>query len=53
VYEARAFDFFGGSRMSEEGKVRWVLDEVVVHALGLPTTLQSDFNEKVGGTFYR
>jgi hypothetical protein len=55
VYEARAFhrDSFGDSRMSEGGKVRWLLDEVVVHALGLPTTLQSDFNEKVDGTFYR
>ena len=54
VYEVRAFRrSFIGSGMSDAEKARWKLDEVVVHGLGLPTTLQTDFNEKVGGTFYR
>jgi hypothetical protein len=55
VYEVRAFDrhFFGGSNITDGEKARHMLGEVVVHALQRASSLQSDFNEKVGGTFYR
>lgn len=55
LYEVRAFDidFFIGTKASEEMIARGALGKVVVHALGLPTTLQRAFTEKVGGTFYR
>jgi hypothetical protein len=54
VYEVRAFDHdFNGSGMSEAEKDREKLGEVVVHALGLMTNLETDHNERVGGTFYR
>ena len=54
VYEVRAFPrniSFAG--MGEAEKARWSIGNVVVHALQLPTNLQTDFNERVGGTFYR
>jgi hypothetical protein len=55
IYEVRAFDrnFSTGSQNTDAEKARFMLDEVVVRALGLPSTLESDFNERVGGTFYR
>jgi hypothetical protein len=54
VYKVRAFDHdFNGSGMSEAEKAREMLGMVVVHALGLMTNLETDHNERVGGTFYR
>lgn len=54
VYEVRAFDrdFFAAG-MSDAEKARHMRGEIIVHALALPSNLQSDSNERVGGTFYR
>lgn len=54
VYEVRALRRdYPGRGLSDAEMARWVLDEILVHALGLPSNLQTDFNERVGGTFYR
>ena len=54
VYEVRAFRRgFDPTGMSDEEAARWTLGGVLVHALGLMTQLESDHNERVGGTFYR
>jgi hypothetical protein len=54
VYEVRAFRLnLPRMGMSDAEMARWALGEVIVHALQLQTTLETDFNERVGGTFYR